>query len=103
MGSSTFRQILAWQWRAKRQVDYLKQLELHLLINDNLSLDLDPEAPTYEATSDASLRAHAKPQESGYVGDTYLDALMMSFYENTQIEAALAQPDTQLRDLTRLA
>jgi hypothetical protein len=54
-----------------------------------VSLNLDPEGPNYEATSDPSLRSPVRPQESGYVGGIYLDALMMSLYENSHIEAAL--------------
>jgi len=40
-------------------VDHLTILELHLLMNDNEALNLDPHTVTYPPTSDPSLRAHA--------------------------------------------
>jgi len=33
------------------QVDDLTLMELHLLINENMALHLDPDVPTYEVTT----------------------------------------------------
>ena len=53
-------------------VDHLTILELHLLINDNEALNLDPHMVTYPPTSDPSLRAHAT-LGVGQSGATYMD------------------------------
>jgi len=43
------------------------------------------------------------PGETGANGGKYIDALMRQLYERSHNEAALSEPDTQLRDLTILA
>ena len=57
-------------------VDSLSMVELHLLLNDNTSLYLDPEVPTHPPTSDPSLRVPAIPQVHGHPGANYIDAVM---------------------------
>ena len=57
-------------------VGALSMIELHLLINDNTSLYLDPAVPTHAPTSAQSLRAPAIPQEHGAKNASYVDALM---------------------------
>ena len=42
-------------------VGALSMIELHLLLNDNTSLYLDPAVPTHAPTSNQSLRAPAIP------------------------------------------
>ena len=53
-------------------VDHLTILELHLLMNDNDALNLDPQMVTYPPTSDLSLRGHVT-LEVGQSGATYMD------------------------------
>ena len=53
-------------------VDHLTILELHLLMNDNDALNLDPHMVTYPPTSDLSLRGHMT-LEVGQSGATYMD------------------------------
>ena len=57
-------------------VGALSMIELHLLINDNTSLYLDPAVPTHAPTSAQSLRVPAIPQEHGAKNASYVDALM---------------------------
>ena len=83
-------------------VDHLTILELHLLMNNNVALNLDPEMVTYPPTSDSSLRAPAT-LEVGQPSATYMETIMPQLYETRHIEAAITEIDTQPRDLTRLA
>ena len=57
-------------------VGALSMIELHLLLNDNTSLYLDPAVLTHAPTSDQSLRAPAIPQVHGHPGANYIDAVM---------------------------
>ena len=83
-------------------VNHLTILELHLLLNDNEALNLDPQVVTHTPTSDPSLRAPAT-LKIGQSGATYMDTIMPQLYETRHIEAATTEIDTQPRDLTRLA
>ena len=84
-------------------VDSLSEVELHLLINDNTALRLDPESPTHAPTSDQSLRTPAIPHEHGHMYASFINASMAQWYETGHIEAALTQPDSQPRDTLALA
>ena len=55
-----------------QSVDHLTILELHLLMNDNVALNLDPQMVTYPPTSDLSLRTQVT-LEVGQSGATYMD------------------------------